>query len=80
MNHFSQLSKVHRVSDVRQTEINTPERSPFEFAIAISELKRYKSSGIDQILGEMIQAEGETIHSKCHKLVHSIWNKEELFE
>jgi len=45
---FSQLFNVHRVSDVRQREINTtgpllPEPSAFEFEIAIDKLKRQKS-------------------------------------
>jgi hypothetical protein len=42
---FSQLLKVHRVSDVRQREIRTaepliPDPSPFEVEIAIAKLKR----------------------------------------
>jgi hypothetical protein len=32
----------------------------------------------DQILAELIQAEGETLLSKIHKLLNSIWNKNEL--
>jgi len=47
-NHFSQLFNVHRVSDVRQREINTkepllPEPSAFEFEMAIEKFKRQKS-------------------------------------
>jgi hypothetical protein len=41
-------------------------------------LKSYKSPGIDQILAELIQAGGETLWSEIHKLINSIWNKEEL--
>jgi hypothetical protein len=43
-------------------------------------LERYtrKSPGIDQILAELIQAGGETLHSEIRKLFNSIWNKEEL--
>jgi hypothetical protein len=37
-----------------------------------------KSQGIDQILAELNQAGGETLYSEIHKLVNSIWNKEEL--
>jgi hypothetical protein len=45
-NHFSQLLKVHEVSDVRQTEILTseqllPESSVCEFGMAIEKLKRH---------------------------------------
>jgi hypothetical protein len=47
--------EVHKVSDVRQIEIHTaeplvPDPSPFVVEIAIAKLKRYKSSGIEQIL------------------------------
>ncbi|PNF20380.1 hypothetical protein B7P43_G10237 [Cryptotermes secundus] len=46
-NYCSQLLNVHRVSDVRQTEIDTaeplvPDPSPFEVESAIAKLKRYK--------------------------------------
>jgi hypothetical protein len=37
--------------------------------IAIVKLKRYKSPGSDQILTELIQAGGEILHSKIHKLI-----------
>jgi hypothetical protein len=49
----------------------------FEFEIAIENLKSYKSPGIDQILAEMIQAGGKTLHSEIHRLINSIctWNK-----
>jgi hypothetical protein len=45
---------VHRVSDVRQTEIHTaellvPESSPFEVEFFIAKLKMYKSPESDQI-------------------------------
>jgi hypothetical protein len=39
-----------------------------------------KSSGCGQILAELIQAGGETLLSEIHKLINSIWNKEELPE
>jgi hypothetical protein len=41
-------------------------------------LKRYKSPGSDQIPAELIQAGGEILRSKIHKLINYIWNKEEL--
>jgi hypothetical protein len=82
-NYFSQLLNVHRVSDIRQIEIHTaeplvPDPSPFEVEIAIENLKRYNSPGSDGIPGELIQAGGEILRSKIHKLIKSIWNKEEL--
>jgi hypothetical protein len=84
-NHFSQLFNVHRVSDVRQREINTtdpllPEPSAFELEIVIEKLKRQKSPSIDQIPIELIKAGGRIIFSEIHKLINYIWNKEELPE
>jgi hypothetical protein len=54
---------VHNVSDVRQTEVHTseplvPGPSPLEVEITIAKLKKYKSSGSDQIPAELIQAGG----------------------
>ncbi|PNF23951.1 hypothetical protein B7P43_G10044 [Cryptotermes secundus] len=82
-NYFSQLLNVHRVSDIRQTEIDTaepliPDSSPFEVESAIAKLKRYKSPGSDQIPAELIQEGGEILHSKIHNLITSIWHKEKL--
>jgi hypothetical protein len=51
------------LSDVMQIEI---------------QLKEYKSPGSDQIPVELIQAAGETLVFMVHKLMNSIWNKEEL--
>jgi hypothetical protein len=66
-NYFSQLLNVHNVSDVRQIEICTaeplvPGPSSFEFEIAITKLKKYKSPGSDQIPAELIQAGDDVIH------------------
>jgi hypothetical protein len=36
------------------------------------------SQGIDQILAELIQAWGNELHSEIHKLINSVWSKEEL--
>jgi hypothetical protein len=41
-------------------------------------LKSYKIPGTDQIPAELIKAGSETLCSEKHKLIHSIWNKEEL--
>jgi len=54
---------VHRVNDVRQTEIHTaepllPEPSAFEVELAIEKLKSPKSPGIDPIPAEFFQAGG----------------------
>jgi len=42
--------------------------------------RRHKSPGVDQIPAELIKTEGRTIRYEIHKLVSSIWNKEELPE
>jgi hypothetical protein len=60
-----------------------PEPSAFEVEMAIEKFKRYKSPGIDQIPAELIKAGGSKICCeihKLHKLINSIWNKEELLE
>jgi len=84
-NYFSQLLNVHGAKDVRQEEIHTakplvPEPSAFEVELAIEKLKSHKSPGIDQIPAELIKAGGRTIRCTIHKLIISIWNKEELPE
>jgi len=76
---------VHGAKDVRSEEIHTaeplvPEPSAFEFELAIEKLKSQKSQGIDQIPAKLIKAGGRTIRCEIHKLIISIWNKEELPE
>ena len=82
-NYFYQLLNVHKVKDVRQAEIHAveqlvPEPSAFEVELAIEKLKNHKSPGSDQIPAELIKAGGRTIRYEIHKLIISIWNKEEL--
>jgi hypothetical protein len=55
-----------------------PEPSLFEVEIAIGKLKSYKSPGTDNILAKLIKVGGETLCSEIHRLICSIWNKEEL--
>jgi hypothetical protein len=74
---------VHNVSDVRQIEVHTdetlvPGSSCLEVEIAIAKLEKYKSPGSDQIPAELIQAGGEILLPAIHRLIHSVWNKEEL--
>jgi len=54
--------------------------SAFEVELAIEELKSHKSLGIDQIPAELIKAGGRAICYEIHKLIISVWNKEELPE
>jgi hypothetical protein len=51
-----------------------------EVELATEKLKSHKSPGIDQIPAELIKAGGRTIRCVIHKLIISIWNKEELPE
>jgi hypothetical protein len=85
-NYFSQLLKLHRVSDIRQKEVLvdtaellTPDSIPFQVEIAIAKLKGYKSPGSDVISAEVIQTGCEILSSKIHELMDSIWNKEERY-
>ena len=73
------------VSNGRQTEIHTAkslvrELSAFEVEMAIEKLKGHTLSRIDQIPAELIKAGGIKIHFEIHKLITSIWNKEEFPE
>jgi hypothetical protein len=43
-------------------------------------LKKYKSPGSDQIPAELIQAGGTILLSVIHKLINSVYNKEELLD
>jgi hypothetical protein len=81
--YFSRLLNVHNVTDGRQIEVHTaeplvPSPSRLEVEIAIAKLKKYKSQGSDQIPAELIQAVGEMLLSENHKVINSVWNKEEL--
>ena len=57
-----------------------PEPSASKFELAIEKLKSHMSPGVVQIPAELIKARGWTICYEIHKLVVSIWNKEELPE
>jgi hypothetical protein len=77
------LMNVHNVSDVRQIEVHTaellvPGPRHFKVEVAIAKLNKYNSPGNDQIPTELIQAGGEMLLSVIHKLINSVWNKEEL--
>jgi hypothetical protein len=82
---FLSVIECGGVYDVRQTEIHTaeplvPEPSAFDVAMCIENLKRHKSPGIDHISTELIKTGGRKIRSEIHKLINSIWPKEELPE
>jgi hypothetical protein len=80
-NYFCQLLNVHEAGGDSQTEMHTaepyvPQPSASEVEVPIGKPKRYESPSTDQILAELIQAGGETLHSEIHKLIKLIWNKE----
>jgi hypothetical protein len=82
-NYFSQLLNELNVNYVRQIEVHMaepliPGPSPLEIEIAIAKLKKYKSPGSVEIPAELIQAGGEILLSTIHKLINSVWNKEDL--
>ena len=56
------------------------EPSAFAFELVIEKLKRHKLPGTDHISTELIKAGGRTIRSEIHKLIISIWSKEQLPE
>jgi hypothetical protein len=81
--NYSQFSNAHRASDVRRSEIHAVEllvfdTRSFEVEIAISKLKTFKLPGSDQIPAELIQAVGDILRSKIHKLINSTWNTEKM--
>ena len=57
-----------------------PEPSAIEVELAIKKLKSHKSPGTDPIPAKLIKEGGRTIRYEVHKLIASIWNKEELPE
>jgi hypothetical protein len=64
--------------DIHMAEPFVPESSHVEVDIAVGRLERYKSLGTDQIPAESSKEGGETLRIEIHKLICSIWNKEEL--
>jgi hypothetical protein len=82
-NYFSRLLNVHNVSDVRQIEVHmaepsVPGSSRLEVEIPIAKLDKFVSPGSDEIPAELIQIRSKILLSAIHKLINSVWNKEEL--
>jgi hypothetical protein len=76
---YSQLPSIAvKQIEVHTAEILVPDPSRLEVEIAIAKLKEYKSPGSGQIPAELIQGGGEILLSAIHKLINSVWNKEEL--
>jgi len=66
--------------EIHTAEPIVPEPNALEFALAVEELKSYKSQGTDQIPAEFIKAGSRIIRYEIRTLIISIWNKEELPE
>jgi hypothetical protein len=64
--------------DIHMAESLVLEPSLVEVEIGIRKLKSYISPGTDQIPAKLIEVDGETLCSNIHRLICSIWNKEEL--
>ncbi|KAJ4430447.1 hypothetical protein ANN_22663 [Periplaneta americana] len=82
-NYFAQLLNVHRPNRNDRDEIEIQTAEPFipeptlsEVEIAIENLKKHKSPGIDQIPAEFMQEGGSALYSEIYKLVLAIWEKE----
>jgi hypothetical protein len=79
--YLSQLFDVHGASDARQTEIHTAE--PLVLSLVPLRLRWLLTSKKDinhQVLIKIIKGGGRIIHSEIHKLINSLWKKEELPE
>jgi hypothetical protein len=48
--------------------------------MANEKIKRHKAPGIDLIPAELIKSRGRTIRCEIHKLINSVWNKEDFPE
>ncbi|KAJ4441755.1 hypothetical protein ANN_11613 [Periplaneta americana] len=82
-NYFAQLLNVHRPNRNDRDEIEIQTAEPFipepmlsEVEIAIENLKKYNSPGIDQIPAELIQEGGSALYIEIYELVLAIWEKE----
>jgi hypothetical protein len=82
-NIFNHVLNVRGFHDVRQMDIHMaepliPEPSLVELEIAIGKFESYKSPVTDQIPAELIKAGGYTLCSEIHRLIFSIYDKEEI--
>jgi hypothetical protein len=71
------LMMIGRQKYTQQNHWYIPQRSASEVELATEKLKSHRSPGIGQIPAKLIKAEGKTIRCELHKLIISIWNKEE---
>jgi hypothetical protein len=54
--------------------------SAFEVEMSIEKRKGCRSQCIDQIPAELIEGGSKTICSEIHKVIHALWNKEDMPE
>jgi hypothetical protein len=82
-NIFNLELNVQRIHDVRQMDIQSAEpleqeRLHVGDKIPIWKFGRYKSPGTNHSPAELIKAGGEILRSVIHKLIYSVWKKQEL--
>jgi len=65
---------------IHSPEPVAPELIVGEVVMAIEKQKRHTPPGIDRMPAELVKAEGRIFRSEIHKLINSVWNKEELPE
>jgi hypothetical protein len=63
---------------IHTAEPLVPEPNLVQVETAVGKFKRYKFPCTDQISVELKKVGGETLYSEIHRLICSIWNKEEL--
>jgi hypothetical protein len=61
---------------MRTVEPLVPNPNPIEEEVAISKVRRYKLPGSEEMPPELFQARCETLSSKIHELINSLWTKE----
>jgi hypothetical protein len=65
------------MTETLTNEQSVSDADPYEVAIAIARLERYKSPDSDQIPAEVIQAGGESLQPAID-LTNSVWSNEDV--
>jgi hypothetical protein len=74
----NQVLNIHGFHDDRQMDKHMAETLIPEPSLVEVEITIHKYPANDQIQTELIKAGGEILCSEVHRLIYSIWNKEEL--